>query len=301
MRRWLLPVLIVFGFLLIFLIQNRIDENKEQYSLLKELLYFPSGEFVEQVSIGYNELFADIIWLRAVQYFGEHQMTDLKFKYLYHILDILTTLDKKFIHSYTFGGFLLETSAGEPKNTDLLLHKGEFYNPKSWKIPFVRAFIYYAYRGNNKLSASFFLRASRKPESPDMCKRFAGFTFQKLGDKFKALSLWKELYRHSNNPIEKETAQRYLKEITMLIQMDSLQVALNEYMQKKGEFPKSMQQMINSGFLRKKPKPLWKDEYFYIDRQRDRIWCSYLDKVQSPILKRMMESKSDKSAAVYEK
>jgi len=293
MRKWLFPTLIIFGFLVIFFIQNRIDENKEQYSLLKELLYFPSGKFVEQASIGYNELFADIIWLRAVQYFGEHQMTDRKFKYLYHILDILTTLDKKFIHSYTFGGFLLESSAGESENTDKLLHKGEFYNPESWEIPFVRAFIYYFFRNNDKISVLFFLRSSKKPGAPDMSRRFAGFTFQKLGAKLKALNLWKELYRLSNNPVEKETAFRYLNEITMLIQMDSLQVALNEYMQKKGEFPKSMQEMINSSFLRKKPKPPWKDEYFYIDTQRDHIWCTYLDKVQSPILKRMMESKSE--------
>ncbi|MCK4576008.1 hypothetical protein KAU34_06345 [candidate division WOR-3 bacterium] len=288
----------MIGFLLIFLIQNLIDKEKGEYSLLKELLYFPSGKFVEEISLGYNELFADLIWLRAVQYFGEHQMTDRKFIHLYHILDILTTLDKKFIHGYTFGGFLLESSAGEPENVDLLLHKGEFYNPKRWEIPFVRGFIYCFFRGDNKVSALFFLRASGKPEAPDMCKRFAGFTYQKEGDKFKALKLWEQLYRHSNNQIEKETALRYIKDMIMLIQMDSLNVALKQYTHEMGEFPKSIQQMVTNGFLERKLIHPWEDEYFYIDKENCRVWCTYLDRVKSPILMRMLESSSRKNEAI---
>lgn len=290
MRTVLVVVVVLICFVMVALLQYSIDREKEQYELLRELLYFPSGRFVEEVSIGYHELFADLVWLRAVQYFGEHQMTDLKFEHLYHILDILTTLDKRFIHAYTFGGFLLEHSAGEPENADLLLHKGELYNPLSWEIPFVRGFIYYFFRGRYKISARFFLRASKKPEAPDMCRRFAGFTYQRMRDKYRALELWKELYTHSENPIERETAIRYINEMTMLIQMDTLNVALERYLEATGEMPSTVGKMVTAGYLKREPTPPWEGEYFYVDGERKRIWCSYLDRIASPILMRMLSS-----------
>lgn len=288
MRRSLIILFILIGFITIFFIQNHLDSEKGKYALLKELLYFPSGRFAEETSVGYNELFADLVWLRAVQYFGEHSMTDLKFTYLYHILDILTTLDKKFIHAYTFGGLLLEHWAKEPANTDRLLHKGEFYNPLRWEIPFIRGFIYYIFRGDKKKAVMFFLRASNKPKAPDMCKRFVGFTYQKMGDKFMALKLWQDIYHHSNNPIEKQAALNYIKEMVMLIQMDTLNIAFKSYTQKVGKPPSSIQEMVNDGFLKSRLKTPWENEYFYIDKQKERIWCSYLNRVKSPILMRML-------------
>ena len=37
---------------------------------LHDKLYLPSGKFVEQTSLGYKQLVADLIWFQAVQYFG---------------------------------------------------------------------------------------------------------------------------------------------------------------------------------------------------------------------------------------
>ncbi|MCK4234813.1 hypothetical protein KAX75_10310 [candidate division WOR-3 bacterium] len=290
MRLRITIIVVIIGFVLLFFIQNSIDREKGRYILLKELLYFPSGKFIEEVSIGYNVLAADLIWLRAIQYFGEHRLTDLKFLHLYHILNVLTTLDKKFIHAYTFGGLLLEHSAKESTNADLLLHKGEFNNPQSWEIPFIRGFIYYIFRGEKKMAVMFFLRASIKPSAPDMCKRFAGFTYQKMGDKYMALKLWQDIYENSNNPIEKETAIRYMKEMIMLIQLDALNSSFKKYTKEMGIQPASIQDMVNNGFLDKKPESSWEGEYFYIDKVKCRIWCSYLDRVKSPILMRMLES-----------
>ena len=298
MRTRLTLLLIVIGFAFLFFIQKSMDKEKEEYALLEELLYFPSGKFVEEISIGYNELFADLVWLRAIQYFGEHRMTDSKYEHLYHILDILTTLDKKFIHAYTFGALLLEHSAGDSASVNLLLRKGEFNNPQRWEIPFTRGFIYYIFRAANKKAAMFFLRSSKKPDAPDMCKRFAGFTYQKIGDKFMALKLWQNIYENSNNQLEKETALRHMKEMIMLIQMDTLSVVLVRYTQQMGKLPLSIKEMVNYGFLEYKPKPPWEDEYFYIDKEKHRIWCTYLDSVHSLILMQMLESKEVQNEVV---
>ena len=295
MRQRFAVLSVIVGFGLLFFIQRSIDREKEQYALLEELTYFPSGRFIEQVSIGYNELFADIVWFRTIQYFGEHQLTDFEFTHLYHILDILTSLDKKFIHAYTFGGLLLEHSARESENADLLLHKGEYHNPLRWEIPFTRGFIYYIFRGDKRKAIHFFLRASGKPQAPDMCKRFASFTFQRMGDKYMAFKLWQDIYENSNNAMEKETALRSMREMAMLIQLDTLNVALQRFVREKGTLPGSIQELVLLGFLNKYPEVLFEDEYFYIDNENGRAWCSYLDRFHSLILERMLEMNGSSS------
>ena len=187
------------------------------------------------------------------------------------------------------GALLLEHSARESEHADLLLHKGEYHNPLRWEIPFIRGFIYYIFRGDKRKAIHFFLRASGKPQAPDMCKRFAGFTFQKMGDAYMAFKLWQDIYENSNNSFEKETALRSMKEMAMLIQRDSLNAALQRFVDERGIVPGSLKEMVNSGFISEYPEHPFEGEYFYIDREHERIWCSYLDRFRSLILERMLE------------
>src|SRR5262245_48868873 len=52
---------------------------------LEELSYYPSGERLGLATLGHRETFADLAWMRAVQYYGEHRRTDMVFTRLYHV------------------------------------------------------------------------------------------------------------------------------------------------------------------------------------------------------------------------
>jgi hypothetical protein len=41
-----------------------------------ELLYYPAGPYARQASLGYETAAADVAWLRGIQYYGEHRLTD---------------------------------------------------------------------------------------------------------------------------------------------------------------------------------------------------------------------------------
>jgi len=43
----------------------------------EELAYYPSGQALQPATLGHAETAADLAWLRAVQYYGEHRVTDL--------------------------------------------------------------------------------------------------------------------------------------------------------------------------------------------------------------------------------
>ena len=44
-------------------------------------------------------------WLRAVQYYGEHRRSDMRFTRMEHVFDILTSLAPGFLPAYVFGAF----------------------------------------------------------------------------------------------------------------------------------------------------------------------------------------------------
>ena len=71
---------------------------------LAELAYYPSGKWLKAMSFGEAALIADITWVRAVQYYGEHRIQDNEFALLYHAFDVVTNFDPRHRSSYVFGG-----------------------------------------------------------------------------------------------------------------------------------------------------------------------------------------------------
>lgn len=232
-------------FLLILLIvslQVAIDRRRViREELVEELLYFPSGDFIQGKVGGFDLLVADWIWLRAIQYYGHHRLTDAKFKYLGHILDVLTTLDPRFIHAYTFGSLLLTHDAGEPLKAFQLLKKGREKNPHRWEIPFMEGFIHYVFLKRYREAVRSFRLSSHLPDSPDMTRRFAAFAAKKGGETRLSLELWMELYQTSKNPYEKETALRYVKQL----KKKEVEGLLATYVSQRGTYPLDLSELLS--------------------------------------------------------
>jgi len=206
---------------------------------VEELLYFPSGDFIQGKVGGFDLLFADWVWLRAIQYYGQHRLTDAKFKFLGHILDVLTTLDPRFIHAYTFGSLLLTHDSAEPEKALQLLKKGNEKNPDRWEIPFTEGFIQYVFLKDYREAVRAFRLSSSLPHSPDMTRRFAAFSAKKGGDTNLSIDLWIEVYHSSDNPYEKNTALRYIKQL----KKREVETLLEAYGQKNGHYPKEITEL----------------------------------------------------------
>lgn len=163
-----------------------------------ELLYYPSGLLVRQASLGYETAAADAAWLRGIQYYGEHRLTDQKYELIGHVMSIVTDLDPRFLQPYIFGALVL---AQELKRTDeglALLEKGMRANPDSWLLAFETGFIHYVCRHDYETAARYFVRASRLPDHPEYVERFAAFASQKSGNAGMAILLWKRVLATGN-------------------------------------------------------------------------------------------------------
>jgi hypothetical protein len=187
---------------------------------LEELAYYPSGEHLGRVTLGHAETAADLAWLRAVQYYGEHRATDNRFEGMYHVFDILTSLSPRFVPAYVFGSFALAQEGLDFPRAEALMMKGIEANPQSGVLAFQAGFLYYVKSGGRDLprAAEYFEQAARQPDAPPQAARFAAFARQNSGELPVAWALWARVYESSPNPYLRELAERKMREIRAAIE-----------------------------------------------------------------------------------
>jgi Flp pilus assembly protein TadD len=182
---------------------------------LEELSYYPSGQHLRAAAFGHDEAAADLAWLRAVQYYGEHRTTDNRFERMPHVFDILTTLAPRFLSPHVFGAFAMAQEGGDFEQAERLMRKGIEANPRSGRLAFEMGFLYYVRPGGRDLrhAAEYFEQAARQADAPPASARFAAFSRQHAGDLRVAYELWSAVERETPNRYLREIAERNLAEI----------------------------------------------------------------------------------------
>jgi hypothetical protein len=182
---------------------------------LEELSYYPSGQALKPATLGHAETAADLAWLRAVQYYGEHRQSDNRFHRMAHVFDILTSLSPGFEAAHVFGAFALAQEGGDFPAGEALLRKGLAHDPRSGSLAFHLGFLHYVRPGGRDLrrAAEWFEQAARAPDPPAAAARFAAFSRQHAGDLLLAQEMWAEIRDGSDNPYLSEIAQREIDRI----------------------------------------------------------------------------------------
>jgi len=201
---------VVFGLLAIATF--RVQEYRTRPYLYANL-YLPSGKFVEETSLGYNELAADLTWFQAVQYFGGYAKGQHSLAYFEGLINIVTDLDPNFQFPYIFGAVVMSQDMGDLPRGIEILKKGMRANPESWQLPFEIGFLYYITAGDADAAAHYFDLASRMPGGRDKAGRFAAFLYSKAGHAETSIRMWEELAETSDQPYMREMARRYIEQI----------------------------------------------------------------------------------------
>lgn len=180
---------------------------------LYDNLYLPSGKFLEQVSLGYNQIVADMIWHQAIQYYGGYRKELHDLVYFEGLIDLVTDLDPHFIFPYVFGAVVMSQDMGSFESGIQVLRKGMHHNPESWELPFEIGFLSFIDARDNDMAARYFDLSSRLPGAPDHTRRFAAFVYSKAGHDELSIRMWEELKESTDEPYMRELAERYLKKL----------------------------------------------------------------------------------------
>jgi len=231
-------IIIIFLLCIWFFSFFKINEkNYEKYNeikinLIKHPENLPNKTTAKATSFWFENLKADIYWLKTIQYIWANAFHSEYKKYLFSILDLVTELNPYFEKPYIIGQLLLP---GYEKNyefitedeqkvhleeavklglkwvenfcniekikliddeNDLLKiwNNTDYKNPcLSYKVPYYLAYIYYYYKNNPLESAKYYKIASANDDSLEWAKTMAAIMQWKWWDREKSFFMFLNL------------------------------------------------------------------------------------------------------------
>ena len=197
----------------LFVLQVRIDDERQSWVQEEELMYLPSGKVLKIISLGFDEVVADILFIRMIDYFGKHSASDRTYVWLYHMADLVTDLDPKFRFPYIFAGLMLNLEANQFENARTILIKGMNEFPNDWYFPFALGINYFFHDGDFTRAADSLEDASKLPGSPKYLIGFANKLRREGATKEAALVFLKHLYESFGDKGIRKILKERIKEI----------------------------------------------------------------------------------------
>jgi len=196
-----------------FSLHLRLDAMGTEHTSMQVYMYVPSGRFLKPFTLGFNQLVADYFWIKTISYFGDHLMSDRKYPWLYHMLELVTTLDPQCIWPYYFGGIILSLEAGQVEQSNLILRKAMHHHPKVWKFPFFLGFNYWFHDNDPSKAASYIKIAAGLPGAPRYLKTFPARLYSQAGANEAALSFLSEMLKNTQEPRMRAKIEKRISDV----------------------------------------------------------------------------------------
>jgi hypothetical protein len=256
LRRWFVLVLLAFSAVGM---QVGLEGRLAKPTVSASVPWVRSPAVMRRLTLGFNALWADVYWIRAVQYFGGTRLskdTTTNYDQLYPLLNITTTLDPRFNIAYRLGAILLaegyRDGTGDPELALALLEKGMREMPERWQYPHDAGFVNYWWKGDATAAAEWFLKAAAIPDSPDWLRTVAASMYTRGGARESARDLWRDLAENENEWI-RGLGRRGLMQLEAETQIELLTPAIERFHGRFGRFPTDWKEVVAAGVLRERP------------------------------------------------
>jgi hypothetical protein len=233
---WLLPL--AAG---IWATQERIDTRRLPAEEHQRLLV-RSGDTLRKLFPGFEEIVADLYWLRSVQYYGSQSLRSSEARYdlLEPLIGITTTLDPRFLVAYRYGAiFLAEPhprGAGRPEAAARLLERGISRNPDKWQLRWELGFLRYLYLKDPEGASSILLEGAELPGAPYWLETMAGRMALAAKQRETSRAIWQQLYE-LNEGVIRDNALLNLQYLDTLDVLDALRDRIQRYADATGRYP----------------------------------------------------------------
>lgn len=191
-----------------------------------EAPYAPSPGAAPYVTLGYRELATDLLWIRALAYFGADEQASSD-----GVRDLVTAmnaLDPRFEEVYVWSSLAMQSIAMQIDNDDLLgalviLERGMREFPDRYELA-LRAGEIYAFRLQTddpaqkrawkEQGARLISRAVRLPGAPKGIGTYVAHLESELGQRDKAIRDLRELIAYTNSPTDRAKLVKKLAKLT---------------------------------------------------------------------------------------
>lgn len=283
MRRFLFLLLVP----LVPLVQQRIDARLDAAPVGQGRLHAWSGERLKRLLPGFENVLADLYWLRTVQYFGGQRLysTDQRFDLLDPLIDATVTLDPRLEVAYRYGAiFLCEpwpTGKGDPQAGIALLERGARAVPASWRLREDLGYFRYVFLGDAAGGARVLLEAAQLPGAPFYLETLAGALLARGGQRSTARQVWQRMYEHAEAGFIKENAHYHIQRLDGLEALDLLNAAVARYRERAGRLPAHARDVLSAGVDRRLLTDATGVPFAY-DASRGRFWFDPASRLWRP-------------------
>lgn len=268
-----IPLIFVLFIASIFLLQKHIDTYKDRAEKIEALRLLPPGRYIRPLVLGYNQIAADFIWLKAVQLISEKRISQEGYDWIYHVLDVVTDLDPKFDYAYQVGGIVLATLGDQVDKSNALLEKGLKENPKVWQIPFYLGFNHFFYLKDYKRAADYMSIAGQLPGSPRYVPFLASRLYTQAKDPETGMKFLSRIYENTRDERIRAEIEVRIKELKVEKDLQILAEAAAKYKEKYEREPAILDYLVKEGFIQEIPEEPF-DGYYYVDPKTREIKSS---------------------------
>ncbi len=232
----------------------------------RKLLYLPSAEMLELVSLGNEGLVADILYLWSIQYYSRYRPHE-QFLYLETVYDLITDLDPLYEDAYRVGALIMQLPTTEEamyKTAVIRLFDKALGNmPDNHDIAEAAGWDMYV-RYRDKIEAlRYFRSATAIPGAPHRLKRFLatwgneaeGWTFED------ALSYWMEVRDEAETDYDRAVCDKQIYRLVASRDEAALNPVLQHWKLRHGICADSWQEIVEAGWLGEVPVDYFGKEY----------------------------------------
>jgi hypothetical protein len=202
-----------------------------------------------ELAFGFRNVFADVVWLQAIQVAGKIKMTPTEYDRLYELLIVEANFDPKFEIPYLLGGLVLGESTLHAQKALHVLGRGKEQYPNDWRFPFYMGFTYYFSLGDGIAGGRAMAEAARLPGSPAYLPGLASRMLSEAREPGAALAMLETIGRQESDPARRAVLSRRIREVTVERDLQVLERAVESYREKMGVVPRDLSDLVRAGIL----------------------------------------------------
>lgn len=192
--------------------QPRVDATRHERAIDNALMFVPEGSQVKAASTGFEEVAADLFWVRAILIFGERYDTSADqywTEWFQRMVEAVNTLDPEWRTAYFYGGTLLRV-VGDVDASTRVFEAGAAALPKDPFFPFSVGMNAYLYQDDAATAATWIGRAAVLPGAPPWYTAAAAAMHQSAGARDSAIRYLQETIATTDNDAVRSDAEKQL-------------------------------------------------------------------------------------------
>jgi tetratricopeptide (TPR) repeat protein len=266
-KRISLLLLVVIVLLAGTIVAERALQKVERVDPLgRKLLYLPSAEMLELVSLGNQGLLADALYLWSIQYYSKYQLHE-QFLYLETVYELITDLDPLYQDAYRIGALIMQlptTDVETHKTAVICLYDKALRNmPDNYEIAEAAGWDMYVRYRDKPEALRYFRSAAAVPGSPHRIKRFlAVWSNDEEGWSFEdALEYWMEVRGEAETDYDVAVCEKQIYRLHASRDEAALDSVLQNWKLRHGICANNWQEVVRAGWLREVPVDYFGKDY----------------------------------------